>query len=210
MKNMDGTIPTLIVMGSLAIAHEIIRRDPRYGSRSIRSIRSIPMLISGFGLDPASALTRIAHYMGASGYHLVLESPYAFRVGLNPKDPVDRRQIVNTMPAYWPIFSVDLTPREIVLHDGDIYRGGYGEQMRSLSSGRGFSRVLSRLRPGEVAVQVLFEEGVDPLMDNLNHASYRTIWASPPSGAYNANQAYGWLICSASNPQDTGIIPGRM
>lgn len=207
MKDLDGTIPALIVMGSLAIAHEIIRRDPRHGSRSVRSI---PMLISGFGLDPASALTHAVHYMGASGYNLALEAPYAFRVGLDPLDAVDLRQIVNVMPAYWPIFKIDLTPREIVLHDGQVYRDEYGDRRRSLYSGEGFGRVLSRLKPGEVAVQVLFEKGVDPVMGNLDHASYRTIWASPPNDAYSADHAYGWLICKASNPKDTGIIPGRM
>jgi hypothetical protein len=207
VKDMDGAIPALIVMGSLAIAHELIRRDPRSGSRSIRSI---PMLIAGCGLDPASALAHAVHYMGASGYSLALDAPYAFRVGLDPLEPVALRKIVDTMPAYWPIFKIDLTPREIVLHDGSIYRDDSGEQVRSLYSGEGFGRVLSRLRPGEVVIQVLFEEGVDPSMDNLDHASYRTIWASPPIGAYRASQAYGWLICLAGNPKDTGIIPGRM
>ena len=207
MKDMDGSVAALIALGSLVIAHELIRRDPRHGSRSVRSI---PFLISGFGLSPESALSNVVHYMGASGYSLALETPYAFRVGLDPVNPADLSRIVNTMPFYSPIFQVDLTPREIVLHDGPVYRDSFGDQVRSLHNGQGFGLVLKRLRPNEVAIQVLFEEGIDPSIDNLDHASYRTIYVSQPDGAYRAIQAYGWLICGVSNPKDTGIIPARM
>lgn len=211
MNNTDGTIPTLLILGSLVAAHEVIRRDHRLGSL-YRKI--IPMLVSGYHSDtPQSILATTIYYMGSGGWDKPFNNDYghmAFRPGLNINDPVDLLNIHNSMRAHYPVFSVDLIPKKIVLHDDSASRlHGHQEHRLIYSGNNRFWRVLDSIGPNDVVVQVLFDRGVDGTIENLDHAQFRSIWSDPFPQAVNFDRAYGWLICGASNPKKTGVTPGE-
>jgi hypothetical protein len=198
MKDMDGAVAALAIIGSLAVAHEVIRRDRRYGSLSTRSI---PLVIFGYVLDADSAIEAPIRYMGAK----VFENQnvhYTFRVGVDGDTPSGRSLLKEIMPINrHQVYQVDLIPTELVLHDGPILKDTYGELIRSIYGGqKNFNAVLEKIKPDQVAVTVLFPPDVEPTLENVEIAKIGLL-SSLSSAAFDGNRAYGWLLCDIKNPK---------
>jgi hypothetical protein len=202
MKDVDGALAALVITGSLAVAHELIRRDRRYGSLSRHSI---PLVAFSYEPDADPAIEAAIRSMGAK----IFENPpvpsgYSFHVGLDGTTPFGQTYLRN---HFKPVnmhyaYQMDLIPTDLILHDGPVFRDSFGDSTREVLGGpKNFRAVLEKIGPKQVAVTALFPEGVDPTLENAELAKVGLLSAAHQSDAYDGNRAYGWLLCDIKNPK---------